>query len=42
MATHSIICGQVPLVVKAGTVAFLSTYDIWHVTAANRFQKGDT
>ena len=35
MATYTNIRGQVPLVVKAGTVAF-THYDIWHGTAANR------
>ena len=35
MATYSNIRGQVPLVVKAGTVAF-THYDLWHGTAANR------
>ena len=35
MATYSNIRGQVPLVVKAGTVAF-THYDMWHGTAANR------
>ena len=34
-ATYTNIRGQVPLVVKAGTVAF-THYDIWHGTAANR------
>ena len=35
MATYTNIRGQVPLVVKAGTVAF-THYDIWHGAAANR------
>lgn len=35
MATYSNIRGQVPLVVKAGSVAF-THYDLWHGTAANR------
>ena len=35
MATYSNIRGQVPLTVKAGTVAF-THYDLWHGTAANR------
>jgi hypothetical protein len=35
MATYSNIRGQVPLVVKAGTMAF-THYDLWHGTAANR------
>jgi len=35
MATYSNVKGQVPLVVKAGTVAF-THYDLWHATAANR------
>ena len=35
MATYTNIRGQVPLVVKAGTVAF-THYDLWHGTAANR------
>jgi hypothetical protein len=35
MATYSNIRGQVPLTVKAGTVAF-THYDMWHGTAANR------
>ena len=35
MATYSNIRGQVPLVVKAGTIAF-THYDLWHGTAANR------
>lgn len=34
MVTYTNIRGQVPLVVKAGTVAF-THYDIWHGTAAN-------
>ncbi len=38
MATYTNIRGQVPLVVKAGTVAF-THYDIWHGTAANRSPK---
>mgnify|MGYP006094514859 CR=1 FL=1 len=35
MATYTNIRGQVPLVVKAGTMAF-THYDLWHGTAANR------
>jgi hypothetical protein len=35
MATYTNIRGQVPLVVKAGTVAF-THYDLWHGTGANR------
>ena len=35
MATYSNIRGQVPLTVKAGTVAF-THYDLWHGTASNR------
>lgn len=35
MATYTNIRGQVPLNVKAGTVAF-THYDLWHGTAANR------
>ncbi|WP_348762345.1 phytanoyl-CoA dioxygenase family protein [uncultured Salinisphaera sp.] len=35
MAHYTNIRGQVPLVVKAGTVAF-THYDLWHGTAANR------
>ena len=35
MATYTNIKGQVPLVVKAGTIAF-THYDMWHGTAANR------
>lgn len=35
MATYSNIKGQVPIVVKAGTIAF-THYDLWHGTAANR------
>jgi hypothetical protein len=35
MATYTNIRGQVPLVVKAGTMAF-THYDMWHGTAANR------
>ena len=35
MATYTNIRGQVPLVVKAGTIAF-AHYDLWHGTAANR------
>ena len=35
MATYTNIRGQVPLVVKAGTVAF-THYDLWHGAAANR------
>jgi len=35
MATYTNIRGQVPLTVKAGTVAF-THYDLWHGTAANR------
>ena len=35
MATYTNIKGQVPLTVKAGTVAF-THYDLWHGTAANR------
>ncbi len=35
MATYTNIRGQVPLVIKAGTVA-LTHYDLWHGTAANR------
>lgn len=35
MATYSNIRGQLPLNVKAGTVAF-THYDLWHGTAANR------
>ncbi|MBV7329801.1 phytanoyl-CoA dioxygenase family protein [Chloroflexi bacterium TSY] len=34
MATYSNIRGQVPLTVKAGTIAF-THYDLWHGTAAN-------
>ena len=34
MATYTNVKGQVPLVVKAGTVAF-THYDLWHATAAN-------
>jgi len=35
MATYTNIRGQVPIVVKAGTIAF-THYDLWHGTAANR------
>lgn len=35
MATYTNINGQIPLTVKAGTVAF-THYDLWHGTAANR------
>jgi hypothetical protein len=35
MATYTNIKGQIPLTVKAGTVAF-THYDLWHGTAANR------
>lgn len=35
MATYTNIRGQVPLTVKAGTVAF-THYDMWHGTGANR------
>ena len=35
MATYTNIRGQVPMVLKAGTVA-LTHYDLWHGTAANR------
>jgi hypothetical protein len=35
MATYTNIRGQVPIVVKAGTMAF-THYDLWHGTAANR------
>lgn len=35
MATYTNIRGQVPLVVKAGTLAF-THYDLWHGTGANR------
>ena len=35
MAHYTNIRGQVPLVVKAGTIAF-THYDMWHGTAANR------
>jgi hypothetical protein len=35
MATYSNIKGQIPLTVKAGTIAF-AHYDLWHGTAANR------
>ena len=35
MATYTNIRGQVPLVVKAGTIA-LTHYDLWHGTFANR------
>ena len=35
MATYTNIRGQLPLVVKAGTIAF-THYDLWHGTAANR------
>ena len=34
MATYTNLKGQVPLVVKAGTVAF-THYDLWHAAAAN-------
>ncbi len=34
MATYGNIKGQIPLVVKAGTIA-LAHYDIWHGTGAN-------
>ena len=34
MSTYTNIRGQVPLVVKAGTMAF-THYDLWHGTAAN-------
>jgi hypothetical protein len=34
MATYTNVKGQVPLMVKAGTVAF-THYDMWHATAAN-------
>ncbi len=35
MATYTNIRGQVPMVLKAGTIA-LTHYDLWHGTAANR------
>ena len=35
MASYTNIRGQIPAVVKAGTVAF-THYDIWHGTAANK------
>ncbi|MEM7028319.1 MAG: phytanoyl-CoA dioxygenase family protein [Chloroflexota bacterium] len=35
MATYTNIRGQIPLTVKAGTIAF-THYDLWHGTAANR------
>ena len=35
MATYTNIKGQIPLTVKAGTIAF-THYDMWHGTAANR------
>ena len=35
MATYTNIRGQIPLTVKAGTVAF-THYDLWHGTSANR------
>lgn len=35
MATYTNIRGQIPLVVKGGTVAF-THYDLWHGTSANR------
>ena len=35
MATYTNIRGQVPMVLKAGTMAF-THYDLWHGTAANR------
>ncbi|MDP6037879.1 MAG: phytanoyl-CoA dioxygenase family protein [Candidatus Latescibacteria bacterium] len=35
MAHYTNIRGQIPLTVKAGTIAF-AHYDIWHGTAANR------
>ncbi len=35
MATYTNIRGQIPLTVKAGTLAF-THYDLWHGTAANR------
>jgi len=35
MATYTNIRGQLPLTVKAGTMAF-THYDLWHGTAANR------
>ena len=35
MATYTNIRGQVPLIVKAGTLAF-THYDLWHGTGANR------
>ncbi len=35
MATYTNIRGQVPMVLKAGTLA-LTHYDLWHGTAANR------
>ncbi len=38
MATYFNIKGQVPMVVKAGTVS-ICHYDIWHGTAANRSSK---
>lgn len=38
MATYTNIKGQVPLTVKAGTIAF-THYDLWHGTAANRSDK---
>lgn len=34
MATYTNIRGQIPLIVKAGTMAF-AHYDLWHGTAAN-------
>ena len=35
MATYTNIRGQVPIIVKAGTIAF-THYDLWHGTFANR------
>ncbi len=35
MATYTNIRGQIPLAVKAGTIAF-THFDLWHGTAANR------
>ena len=35
MATYTNIKGQIPLTVKAGTIAFIH-YDLWHGTGANR------
>lgn len=38
MAHYTNIRGQLPLTVKAGTIAF-THYDLWHGTAANRSEK---